>query len=146
MSRPWTRRQLERFPELARFAPDDAFAARCCRPFRAGWWNAALMSGTVVFLWSIVWGVVCFLWIGSSSGQRLHAPSALGASVAVVVWVAGVIVAAWGARWVVRGYLAWHLRTELRCRGFPICIACGYEGVDIDALQCPECGAAHTTP
>src|SRR5690606_7273785 len=95
MPRPWTRRQLERFPELSRFAPDDAFAQRCCRPLRAGWWNAALLNATVVFLWSIVWGVVCFLWLASSGSPRLPAPSPVGAILASLLWIAGLVVAVW---------------------------------------------------
>ena len=141
MPRPWTRRQLERFPELSRFAPDDAFAQRCCRPLRAGWWNAALLNATVVFLWSIVWGVVCFLWLASSGSPRLPAPSPVGVILASLGWIAGLVVAVWFSRWLVRGYLAWHLRTELRRRGIPVCLKCGYEGGDIAAPRCPECGA-----
>lgn len=89
-----------------------------------------------------VWDVVCFLWLASSGSPRLPAPSPVGAILTSLLWIAGLVVAVWFSRWLVRGYLAWHLRAELRRRGFPICIACGYEGVDIHAPQCPECGAA----
>jgi hypothetical protein len=45
-----------------------------------------------------------------------------------------------GAYWVYRGTQR-ILRAELRRRGIPVCIRCGYQAGDIAAPRCPECGA-----
>ena len=60
----------------------------------------------------------------------------------VTILLGGVIAHGFGAFWVFR-IRQRRLRTELRRRGIPICIACGYEGGTIDIPRCPECGAAH---
>jgi hypothetical protein len=92
-----------------------------------------------------VWFLICIGAVMAIELFERHIPGRRGS---MDLSLLGLLVAAlgspvahgFGAYWIYRSTQR-ILRAELRRRGIPICIACGYEGGDIAAPRCPECGA-----
>ena len=146
--REWSTHQLRLYPELKHFERTDPLAARWCRPLRDGWWTEKWTGLFAVTVWTFVClGLIlaCF-GFAYRTGSRSMGSSLVAIIVGVVIaWLPGSwIVGNWSA-FQTRRYARRILRSELRRRGIPICIACGYEGGDITTPRCPECGGAHGT-
>lgn len=145
-TRAWSTRQLRRMPELRRFDPDDPFARRWASPWNWGWWlrvGCGAGFGAAVLL---VCGLLAPAVLGMGS-QRFPSPTAprsafLPTLLAAVGLVAAGL-AAWAGYAMERSIQRTMLRAELRSRGIPMCIACGYDGGDAASPRCPECGAAY---
>ncbi len=139
---PWSRGQLRLIPELRHFQPTDPFARRWTDRFGPGWWLMIGAATGLAVVLSLAWHVLA-LALFDPLTRSLHAGTRfelmmmglVSMSTLVVVLGAGFL----GGRLAHRVRIR-VLRTELRRRGIPICIACGYEGGDIDATRCPECG------
>lgn len=146
----WTAGELKRVPERRHISPRDPF-------FR--WRRWFLRRGARDGL-ALVVGVCAiravFILMGVALWNTFVTPAFVAApngtrSISVTTYV--LIVVQWLA---VTTFAFWHifrsarlerraLRSELRRRGIPICIACGYEGGDMSAPKCPECGAVQST-
>ena len=133
-------------PELRHFRDGDPFITR----WHDRIWLPQLCS-LIFFLCfgAPMWGVAAHCYAEalnsnvpySVAQQRGYAVSAVVLLLASVP--VGALGGALGAFFVHRDALG-RLRSELRRRGIPICIACGYEGGTIDIPRCPECGVVHT--
>ena len=145
----WTAPELKRCPELRSITPNDPYFSRGAAVRR-------FLRTTLPELGVIMAALtVCCLILGLIARATLGAVSRLPTTNPLMLhpWIAGgVVVFAVLQYGVITAVVAWwgrlrvrrerhRLRSELRCRGMPICLKCGYEGGDINAPKCPECGA-----
>ena len=140
--REWTAQQLRRIPELRHVSRDHRVARRAIALYPFTRCSPIVLSSVLAIAWFMLW----LLWALKVVIDAYGEPDVgrLGILAYLVLWWGGT------AMWTPVGrflpFLAVRarsqLRAELRRRGIPICIACGYEGGDINAPRCPECGAA----
>lgn len=144
--RNWTAKQLREIPELRHFAFDHKLARRAARCHRFGKYSPNLLCIAFVLGWLLTYIIaissLIVLWaLVESTGDT--SPPGWVLLILLIAGPFGCMVAL--AKSLQVPFHDWlsrkHLRTELRRRGIPICIPCGYEGGDIDAPRCPECGA-----
>jgi len=128
----WSKRQLRIYPELAWFDRADPIARRCVgrTSMRA---NMQALAGSIS---AVVWALLC----GVGVVLLGRVSDALGAIFFVTILIGTPIAYGFGAYWVYRSTQR-LLRSELRRRGIPACLRCGYVGGDMSAPRCPECGA-----
>jgi len=149
--REWTANQVRRIPEIRHCAPTDRLARKTVRRHALGRFSPNVLALACVGGWILAWMIAttCLFMV-----LAWAVPSWLGEGSPVPgwVWVAymlslpiGCVVSLIQSLRI--PFIAWRtrrmLRAELRRRGIPICVSCGYEGGDIAAPNCPECGAAH---
>ncbi len=140
----WSKRQLRLHPELARYARDDHLAQRWCGFLRDGWWASLFTAIVYGFLWSFACLVVAAFLFGFSTriqNEVMQIALRFLAGGIAILWIPGFWIAAQFGAFVTHRYATHVLRFELRRRGIPICVRCGYEGGDMSAPRCPECGA-----
>lgn len=146
----WSARQVRRRPELAHIPPTDPyFASRAitARFLRRGLPVIAATIATMLLIW-YAWGFVAQAVLtfmqhpvdANSQGSSRASVHACVVSILVAQWVTTLGAGVWMTRWSSRRRRR-TLRGEVRRRGVPICIACGYESGDIHSPRCPECGA-----
>lgn len=157
MERPtaWSASRLRSEPELAHIPPTDSYFTLRARVHRlARWYVPSMAAGMAI---ALVYLVVTSMLYPLLSGAAIHGTSgthassmrsmhrliALGMAAAVGAQYLGLmaIVLWWSARASRR--MRRRLRTELRSRAVPVCLACGYVGGDMHARNCPECGRTH---
>lgn len=139
MPRAWTSRHLRLFPELRRFNPSDPATSQWTSMFRRGWWETGGSCLLWMTLWTLACAAVCLVLVRILPDDDLVR---LLIVATVASWPIGVWFAGQFGEFLAHRRAQRSLRSELRRRGIPICIACGYEGGDIAAPKCPECGAS----
>lgn len=156
----WPPRPLRKLPEIRYVDAKEPFARRWLRTWSRGYWIEFVYLSTMQLFYLAAW--IGLLVASGRYGIPIVRPMFKGTPWpfgfgAFVVWILLSAVAAAAlmhvfARFLFRRFpvvrmLRWfRLRCELRRRGIPICVSCGYEGGDIDAPRCPECGAEQPMP
>ncbi len=139
--RPWSSRQLRLYPELHHAKPNDPQVRRWVDDERSRIHAFWVVGIGFLCLWPFVVFPVLFMmgWGLLADIPILYNGIPIAAFCA---WPMGILIP------LVRTFRGAprsarrKLRAILRRRGIPICLKCGYEGGDITAPKCPECGAA----
>jgi hypothetical protein len=141
--REWTTKQLRGLPELRHLAPDDPALVRWNR---RQWIPQVLSLGVFLSIAVPTWilALVCIAETMDSNASYSARQLQLLTFSSLVLFLGSFPLALLGGAF--GAFLAYRiglrkLRTELRRRGIPICIRCGYQAGDIAAHRCPECGA-----
>lgn len=152
----WSPAVVRHRPELAHLPPTDPYFARWTATRRV---LRVLLPQLVVCFALIALVQVCANWIllqaiaslqhriannPATAAQAFTWASRIGPAYVLGANVIYLLIALWFGRRASRR-LQRAARTELRRRGFPVCLNCGYEAGAIATARCPECGAAHTT-
>ena len=150
----WSRSRLRRLPELAHIPPDDPYFARSARVrrFLRHWLPllAALLVGEVAYI--LLFGSLARLVAAALTPRMSTNP--IGFRPWIIAYWCVVVVLTYGVCYaatlrmghILRRRSNTRFRTELRRRGIPVCLKCGYEAGAMSAPNCPECGNAHTAP
>ena len=149
-TRAWSTRQLRRMPELRHFDQSDPLALHWGRVFSDGAMASRWTSLFALTGWTIACLAAALLCFGLTLSTGLSVPNPPLEAVCrwvlltvIIGWLPGCILINSRNRSSSLRHARRTLRSELRRRGIPICIACGYEGGTIDTPRCPECGVAH---
>jgi len=148
----WPTSRLRRQPELAHIPPDDPYfsrRARVQRLLRRDLPELALIIAGITVYW-VMLGLLARISFDalsqSAMGPRMHPwiAAAVAAFAVLQYGVIALVIRLWDRARTRRARL--ELRTELRSRSIPVCLACGYVGGDMSAPRCPECGAENPMP
>lgn len=142
---PWkpavSRADLKRAPELAALDATDPELRR---------WGGFHGVYVWVFLWAAVTGAIAWVALLVNFGAEAfeHAERALrpwlgrNTPWAILAMYVGPYLVGVTLGWIrFRAIAIRRMRVAVRRRGIPICVKCGYDGGDITAPKCPECGA-----
>jgi hypothetical protein len=150
----WPASRIRRQPELAHIPPTDPYFVWPARIARLVRWDlpdlgvGIALAALFAWAYSVAYGLVVPVICASTVGNPIALRPWIAAAMAVAFFLHYASITAI-VMWWMPGWFKRHngrLRAELRRRSIPICIACGYEGGDIAAPRCPECGEAHPVP
>jgi len=133
-------------PELRRFAPADPFALRWAARWHWGWWIrtgcGAGFGAAVLFVCGLLAPAALRFFSPGTAAAIANGSIIVPAALSALTVLASTV-GAWVGFVMEREVQRIVLRTELRRRGFPVCMKCGYERGHPGVPRCPEC-AAHT--
>ena len=144
--RDWTTTQLRRIPELRHVSRDHRMGRRAIALYPFTRCSPMVLSNVLAIAWFMLWLLWTLRVVIDAHGEP--DVGLVGTLAYLMLWWGGT--AMWSPIGRLLPFLAMRarcdLRTELRRRGIPICVSCGYEGGDIDAPRCPECGSEQPAP
>ncbi len=141
----WSAAELKRQPELHHLPPTDPYAKQWLVGRCLGFWVDFGIVAACMLVYTTIWQGLCSLILVPLVTTHITSSPwlayvLLGANLCAIL---GLGVGTMLASSYVAKRRKRSVRSELRCRGIPICVKCGYEGGDMSAPRCPECGAVH---